>query len=160
MLRVVPRAMPGEAPGVRRMPTALFKASGDCGIDLKWKICSDVWYNQPSGSQQDEGNLSYKRKLSVAAGRNDCTRPLILHASSALLGLIPAHRRGMREAALPPQRAAFGEGRSVSSSVRNICPPPPALTPGIPSDPQSLLEDVGNPRIFTISRLHPCFRPF
>jgi len=111
----------GKSTGIDDIPAELWKASGEKGIDLLWKLCNHIWKSQEWPTDWCRAVfLPIYKKGSKKECSNYRTISLISHASKILLRIIVNRIKHKYTDEISDEQAGFVEGRGTREHIVNV----------------------------------------
>jgi hypothetical protein len=111
----------GKSPGSDDIPAELWKASGEEGVDLLWRLCTKIW---KTGEWPDDWCRAVFVPLPKKGNLKDCsnyrTISLISHASKIMLRIIINRIKIKLEEEISITQAGFREGRGTRDQIVNL----------------------------------------
>ena len=111
----------GKSPGIDQIPSELWKASGDEGVQVMWKLCVKIW--RDGQWPTDWGRAVFiplPKKGNIKECSNHRTISLICHASKILLKIINNRMKRKLENEIAEEQAGFRAGRGTRDHIVNI----------------------------------------
>ena len=111
----------GKSPGYDDIPAELWKATGDVGATLMWKLCVKIWTEVEW--PKDWGRAVFipiPKKGNIKECSNHRTISLICHASKILLKIINSRMKLKLESEIADEQAGFRAGRGTRDQIVNI----------------------------------------
>ena len=111
----------GKSTGVDELPAELWKAIGELGIDLLWKLCKAIWEQQEWPTDWCRAVfLPIYKKWSKKECSNHITISLIVNASKVLLKIIVNRIKSKYSTEISEEQAGFVEGRGTREHIVNV----------------------------------------
>ena len=111
----------GKDPGVDDLPIEIWKATGEVGVELLWRLCIKIW---TCGEWPSEWCRAIFLPLPKKGNLKECsnyrTISLIVHASKILLKVIVGRLKMKYREIIPEEQAGFVEGRGTREQIVNI----------------------------------------
>ena len=103
------------------IPIELWKAAGDEGVDILWRICKLIW---SKGEWPKDWCRAVFIPLPKKGNLKECsnyrTISLIVHASKVLLKIIKARVKLHYDREMAEEQAGFVEGKGTREQIVNI----------------------------------------
>jgi hypothetical protein len=111
----------GKSPGIDGIPIEMWKASGDEGVDILWRLCRLIW-------EKEEWPKDWCRAVFVPLPKkgnlkecsNHRTISLITHASKVMLKIIINRMKTKYDLEMAEEQAGFVDGKGTREQIVNI----------------------------------------
>ena len=111
----------GKAPGMDDIPIELWKAAGEEGVDILWRICKLIWTKGEWPKDWCRAVfIPIPKKGNPKECSNYCTICLIVHASKVLLKIIKGRIKLNYDREMAEEQAGFVEGKGTREQIVNI----------------------------------------
>jgi hypothetical protein len=111
----------GKSPGIDEIPAEMWKASGEEGIDIMWRLCKVIWRDEEWPRDWSRAVfIPLPKKGNLKECCNYRTISLITHASKVMLKIILNRMKGKLEQEISITQAGFREGRGTRDHIVNI----------------------------------------
>ena len=110
-----------KSPGRDNIPAELWKASGEEGITLLWKLCEKIWTTKKWPKDWCQGVfIPLPKKGNLKDCANYRTINLISHASKVLLKIVVRRLEQQYHFEMSDEQAGFVKGRGTREQITNI----------------------------------------
>ena len=111
----------GKSPGFDDIPAELWKAAGEDGIKVMWKLCNKIWRKVEWPTDWERAVfIPIPKKGNIKECSNHRTISLISHASKILLKIINNRLKQKLESEIAEEQAGFRAGRGTRDHIVNI----------------------------------------
>ena len=111
----------GKSPGTDDIPAELWKATGEEGIDIMWRLCKLIWSDEEWPRDWCRAVfVPLPKKGNLKECGNYRTISLISHASKVMLRIILNRMKGKLNQEISITQAGFREGRGTRDQIVNI----------------------------------------
>ena len=111
----------GKAPGMDDIPIELWKAAGEEGVDILWRICKLIWTKGEWPKDWCRAVfIPIPKKGNLKECSNYRTISLIVHASKVLLKIIKGKIKLHYDREMAEEQAGFVEGNGTREQIVNI----------------------------------------
>ena len=111
----------GKSPGYDNLTSEMWKATGEEGTDLMWRLCSNIWNSREWPKDWCRAVfIPLPKKGDLKKCANHRTISLICHASKILLKVISRRMKIKLQAEISDEQAGFREGRRTREQIVNI----------------------------------------
>ena len=111
----------GRHPGMDDIPIELWKAAGEEGVDILWRICKLIW---TKGEWPKDWYRAVFIPIPKKGNLKECsnyrTISLIVHASKVLLKIIKGRIKLHYDREMAEEQAGFVEGKGTREQIVNI----------------------------------------
>jgi exonuclease III len=110
-----------KSPGIDNIPAEIWKASGDTGVTLLWKLCTKIWNTKEWPRDWCRGVfIPLPKKGNLKECANHRTINLIVHASKILLKIIVSRLQIKYQQEISDEQAGFVKEKGAKEQITNI----------------------------------------
>ena len=111
----------GKSPGIDDIPAEMWKASGEEGVDLLWRLCTKIWKREEWPEDWCRAVfVPLPKKGNLKECSNYRTISLISHASKIMLRIIINRIKIKLDEEISIMQAGFREGRGTRDQIVNV----------------------------------------